>query len=106
MSEALNLCQAAASKLAALPTDHKAFYGGIAASRLLRDLRVDEQVASTVAYAKTAEEKEKEKLIDERITENSYGGVFALPVYWSDAAKGAAVGIGVLVAWRRFTRRD
>ena len=105
-TEALNLCQAAASKLAALPTDHKAFYGGIAASRLLRDLRVDEQVASTVAYAKTAEEKEKEKLIDERITENSYGGVFALPVYWSDAAKGAAVGIGVLVAWRRFTRRD
>ena len=123
--EALRLVDAAAKTLANSPRDHKVFYGGLAASRLLRDLRVERDVASTFAAFGAESDAENAAEIsgngdfpstagrsDVRTGRRDRGngaetsptalGVwFAPPVRWADAAKGAALGIGAFVAWRR-----
>ena len=124
--EALRLVDAAAKTLANSPRDHKVFYGGLAASRLLRDLRVERDVASTFAAfgaesdaentcaeisgngllfpSKVAEDVRtgRHDLRDGAETSLTALGVwFAPPARWADAVKGAALGIGALVAWRR-----
>ena len=48
-AQALEACAGAAKRLASLPRDHRVFYGGVAAARLLRDLRVEREVAPTIA---------------------------------------------------------
>ena len=48
-AQALEACAGAAKRLASLPRDHRVFYGGEAAARLLRDLRVEREVAPTIA---------------------------------------------------------
>jgi hypothetical protein len=122
-SEALKLVETAGKKLASLPRDHKVFYGGLAASRLLRDLRVERDVASTVAAFAVSRDAPRNGS-DRRETEETrpfasrgdtsidvqgtrlgiqgkVPGVFAPPACWTDAAKGVAVGIGIGLALRR-----
>jgi hypothetical protein len=125
--EALRLVDAAAKTLANSPRDHKVFYGGLAASRLLRDLRVERDVASTFAafgaesdaentcaeisgnellFPSTAGRSDvrtgRHDLRDGAETSLTALGVwFAPPARWADAVKGAALGIGAFVAWRR-----
>jgi hypothetical protein len=53
-ARALEACAAAAKDLSSLPRDHRVFYGGIAAARLLRDLRIEEEVGAMVAPAAAA----------------------------------------------------
>ena len=125
-AEALRLVEAAAKALANAPREHKAFYGGLAASRLLRDLRVERDVASTFAAfgerseseaaseATSVEDGAEDAVPDpgrpDRTSENgpgrhsnasALGALFAPPANWADVAKGAALGIGAFVAWRR-----
>ena len=123
-AEALRLVEAAAKALANAPREHKAFYGGLAASRLLRDLRVERDVASTFAAfgersegdaaseATSVENGAEDAVPDpgrpERTSENgtsenasALGALFAPPASWADVAKGAALGIGAFIAWRR-----
>ena len=125
-AEALRLVEAAAKALANAPREHKAFYGGLAASRLLRDLRVERDVASTFAAfgerseseaaseATSVEDGAEDAVPDpgrpDRTSENvpgrhsnasALGALFAPPASWADVAKGAALGIGAFVAWRR-----
>ena len=122
-AEALRLVEAAAKALANAPRDHKAFYGGLAASRLLRDLRVERDVASTFAAfgerseseaaseATSVEDGAEDAVPDpggrpDRPSESlpnasALGALFAPPASWADVAKGAALGIGAFVAWRR-----
>ena len=123
-AEALRLVEAAAKALANAPREHKAFYGTLAASRLLRDLRVERDVASTFAAfgersesdaaseATSVEDGAEDAVPDpgrpERTSENgtsenasALGALFAPPASWADVAKGAALGIGAFIAWRR-----
>jgi len=125
-AEALRLVDAAAKTLANSPRDHKVFYGGLAASRLLRDLRVERDVASTFAAFGAESDAENtcaeisgnELLFPSKFAEDvrtgrhdlrdgaetsltALGVWFAPPARWADAAKGAALGIGAFVAWRR-----
>jgi tRNA wybutosine-synthesizing protein 3 len=124
--EALRLVDAAAKTLANSPRDHKVFYGGLAASRLLRDLRVERDVASTFAAFGAESDAENtcaeisgnELLFPSKVAEDvrtgrhdlrdgaetsltALGVWFAPPARWADAVKGAALGIGAFVAWRR-----
>ena len=107
--EALRLVDAAAKSLANAPRDHKVFYGGLAASRLLRDLRVERDVASTFAAFGAESEAERaggsnaveEKPISGTANASLFRDAFAPPARWTDAAKGAALGIGAFLAWRR-----
>ena len=118
--EALRLVDAAAKSLANSPRDHKVFYGGLAASRLLRDLRVERDVASTFAafdaesdvltsgngdFPSTAAEGvhtgRRHRGDGAETSPTALGVWFAPPARWADAAKGAALGIGAFVAWRR-----
>ena len=112
--EALRLVEAAAKALAASPRDHKVFYGGLAASRLLRDLRVERDVALT--FAAFGAESEAQPAVDDTVEEGSgmaetvktvttaLGDAFASPAHWTRAAKGAALAVGAFVAWRRVFR--
>jgi hypothetical protein len=43
-ARALEAVGGAARDLATLPRDHRVFYGGIAAARLVRDLRIEQEL--------------------------------------------------------------
>lgn len=112
---ALEACAGAARDLTSLPRDHRVFYGGVAAARLLRDLRIEEEVGAMVALAAAAAaggsaglERASWNVFPAFASASSLSVVTAHVNDWADAAKGAAVGAAfaglvsaALVAWSR-----
>ena len=46
--KALDACETAARELSSLPRDHRVFYGGVAVARMMRDLRIEDEVGAVV----------------------------------------------------------
>jgi tRNA wybutosine-synthesizing protein 3 len=79
--KALEMCESAAKELASLPRDHKVFYGGVAAAKLLRDLRVETDVMGVTPGGSGHRTRPE-----------------LLPGKWADAAKGAALAVAIVGA--------
>lgn len=111
-AEALEACAGAAKRLASLPRDHRVFYGGVAAARLLRDLRVERDVAPAVAAggdpggdsaggpgARAGAGAGANGAVAVRAAGEGWSGTIS----WGNLAVGVALGgavVGAAAAWR------
>ena len=111
-AQALEACAGAAKRLASLPRDHRVFYGGVAAARLLRDLRVEREVAPTIAAggdpgedsaggpgARTGAGAGANGAVAVRAPGEGWSGTIS----WGNLAVGVALGgavVGAAAAWR------
>ena len=102
----------AAKRLASLPRDHRVFYGGVAAARLLRDRRVERDVAPAVAAggdpggdsaggpgARAGAGAGANGAVAVRAAGEGWSGTIS----WGNLAVGVALGgavVGAAAAWR------
>ena len=106
--KALDACETAARELSSLPRDHRVFYGGVAVARMMRDLRIEDEVGAVVvpgSIAPRVSKQEPDKPVEEVTTAVTQTVTQVSTVNLAGVATGVAVGIALCgVAshvWRR-----
>ena len=102
--KALDACEGAARDLSNLPRDHRMFYGGIAAARMMRDLRIEGEVGPVVlpgSVAPRVSRQEPEKTIEEVTTTATQVSTVNLAGVATGVAVGVALCGAVAMVWRR-----
>lgn len=106
--KALDACETAARELSSLPRDHRVFYGGVAVARMMRDLRIEDEVGAVVvpgSIAPKVSKQKRDKPVEEVATAVTQTVTQVSTVNLAGVATGVAVGIALCgVAshvWRR-----